>query len=318
MPLNKLKSPLAIVVLFTLLLGGTSVFIVAYHGGDGLLFLFVIPIVIVSFFYGRALYISMMGILAGVAVWVVLQISPDIVSSLRTVFFTTVTCVSLSETFRGFSLSRQRAMAAERDQRLLAETLTEVTLALASQISYDDVLDEILRQARRLVSFKTANIALLKQGVLYCVAWQGYNAFDGEDVIGGLFQPLEVYPINSEVIRSGQPVLIPDTQSDSRWVTVDGMAWIRSHLIVPITLHNRILGVLRLDDDTPEAFSMEDARRLTGLAGAAAIAIEKAQLYRDLQDYARHLEQRVQERTSEIETQMAQLEAILNLSLIHI
>jgi len=46
---------------------------------------------------------------------------------------------------------RERLLAAEREQRLLAETLAEATLALTAQTSHTAVLEEILRQVQRVV-----------------------------------------------------------------------------------------------------------------------------------------------------------------------
>ena len=57
---------------------------------------------------------------------------------------------------------RERVEAALREQRTLAETLTEVAMALASQTSHAALLAEILRQAQRLVPHQTANITLVE------------------------------------------------------------------------------------------------------------------------------------------------------------
>jgi DICT domain-containing protein len=75
---------------------------------------------------------------------------------------------------------RERLLVAEREQRLLAETMQEVALVLTSQTSHTAVLDEILRQAQRIVQYSTANIALLQNDILRVAFWQGYDAFDAE------------------------------------------------------------------------------------------------------------------------------------------
>jgi len=110
-----------------------------------------------------------------------------------------------------------------------------------------------------------------------------------------------VYPLDAKVIQTCQPLVVPDTRQDPRWVTVAGSAWIRSHLSVPISLHNQVLGLLRLDGDVPNQFSPKDAKRLQPLASAAAIALENAQFY----DQAR--QDRV-ERIIQVETEIIQLD----------
>ncbi len=68
---------------------------------------------------------------------------------------------------------RERLLEAEREQRLLAETMQEVALALTSQMSHTAVLNEILRQAQRIVRCNTANITLLQGKVMRVAFWQG-------------------------------------------------------------------------------------------------------------------------------------------------
>jgi signal transduction histidine kinase len=209
------------------------------------------------------------------------------------------------------AVENSRLFRAEQEQRKLAETLAEVTLALTSQTSHEAVLDEILRQAQRIVSHSAANIALLDEDTLRVARWRGYEAFGSGVDISNLLQALDDLPLDVGVIQSREPLVVVDTRQEPRWVAFDESAWIRSYLAVPICLHDRVLGLLRLDSETSGQFSAEDARRLQPLASAAAIAIENAQLYRRLLDHAERLEQRVRERTAELRDQYARLGAIL-------
>ena len=199
---------------------------------------------------------------------------------------------------------RERLLVAEREQRLLAETLREVTLALTSQVSHAAVLDEILRQAQRLVSHSTANIALLEDGALRIVCWQGYQDSAWIEWASSLVQPLADFALDAEAVRSREPLVISDTSQEPRWVTLDETAWVKSYLSIPICLHDRVLGLLRLDSTTPGEFSAEDAQRLQPLVSAAAIAIENAQLVEGL-------EEEVAARTAEIVAEKEKSETIL-------
>jgi PAS domain S-box-containing protein len=174
---------------------------------------------------------------------------------------------------------RERLLAAEREQRLQAETLAEVVLALTSHINVEDVLDEILRQAQRVVPFITANVALLEDNTLHVVRGYGYEAFGCEEMVATSNWPLSYFPLDAEAIQARRALVILDTRSEPRWVTTPGMEWIRSFLMVPICSHERVLGILGFDSDVPGRFTVEDAERLQPLANAAAIALENARLY---------------------------------------
>ncbi|MEJ2748377.1 MAG: PAS domain S-box protein [Anaerolineae bacterium] len=186
---------------------------------------------------------------------------------------------------------RERLLAAEHEQRLLAETLAEITLSLASQTSPTAVLDEILQRAKRVVPFKTANIVLLENETLRIARWQGYETFGGEDAIANFLQPLYAFPLERKIVETCQPAVIHDTRQEAQWISLEGMGWIRSQLIMPIVLHKRVLGLLRLDGNMPDEFSSDDAQRLKPLVNAAAIALERARLHQETMQQAQRVQQ---------------------------
>ena len=174
---------------------------------------------------------------------------------------------------------RERLLVAEREQRLLVEPLHEVTLALTAQTSHEAVLDEILRQTKRLVLCDTTHIVLLEDDIMRTARWYGYEEFGAEQLISSLVQPLADFPLDAEAVQTKMPVVVPDTNQELRWIKVEETAWIRSYITTPICHQDQVLGLLRLDSDTPHRFSSADAQRLLPLANAAAIALENARLY---------------------------------------
>ncbi len=171
---------------------------------------------------------------------------------------------------------RARLLARVQQQHLLAETLSEVTLALTARTDPEAVLDEVLNQAQRLVPFRSANIALVERGALRVVRAQGYDAFGAGEWIDGLVQPLAEMGATGAAVQSGQPLVVEDTAAQAGWAVYEPTRWIRSHAAVPICSGERVLGLLRLDSDEPGRFSAEDAGRLSPLANAAAVALENA------------------------------------------
>ena len=86
-----------------------------------------------------------------------------------------------------------------------------------------------------------------------------------------------------------------------------------AELFVPVRAKQRLVGILVLGPKLSEtAYSRDESVILTTLCNQVAVAMENARLHRQLQEYAADLEQRVEERTMEIQAQYARLEAILN------
>ncbi|NJN94300.1 MAG: PAS domain S-box protein [Anaerolineales bacterium] len=169
-------------------------------------------------------------------------------------------------------------LATEREQRLRAEILSQVTLALTAQTSPAAVLEEILHQVQQIVPCQKATIRLLTGDSLRIAYKQGEMAFDTQQT-PGKDRALAEFPFDAEAVQSHQTLIIPDTLKEPRWVSLPHTTWVRSHIAAPICLGDRVLGLLGLDADTPGKFSAEDAERLKPFVNAAAIALENAHLH---------------------------------------
>ena len=184
---------------------------------------------------------------------------------------------------------RENLLTGEKHQRVIAETLGDVTIALTSKTDLREILDEILHQAQRLSAYSAAHIVLLDGDVLRISHWLGYKEFGNEAFIANLVQPIDDFPLDFEVMEKGHPLIYSDTHNDPKWVVVEETAWIRSHLSMPIMLQDRVLGLLRLDGAEAGQFTPEEAEQLSPLVSAAAIALENARLLMEEQQRSQAL-----------------------------
>jgi signal transduction histidine kinase len=81
-----------------------------------------------------------------------------------------------------------------------------------------------------------------------------------------------------------------------------------AELILPLVLGGRVVGAFGLGARrSGRPFSQEDVELLSTLAAQSAIAIENARSYRSLQDLNAELEQKVQQRTADLEASLDEL-----------
>lgn len=177
---------------------------------------------------------------------------------------------------------RKSLLKKEREQHLKAETLAKVALILTSKLSLSDVLGKILRQVKHLVPYSACNIVLIEKGEVFSVHSFGYEKYGSKKFVDNFLYPLNKLSLDKEVIKSAKPRLIPDTHQDSRWVIFKETSWVRSCLILPICLGNKVIGLLNLDDDVPGKFVKDDIKKLQPLVNAAAIALENARLFEEV------------------------------------
>jgi diguanylate cyclase (GGDEF)-like protein len=95
---------------------------------------------------------------------------------------------------------------------------------------------------------------------------------------------------DSWVIKNLQPLYLEDARNDFRFdqerVKDEEVRVIRSILSVPMIIHDKLIGILRLDSPEPARFHKEDLRFLKTIGDVAAVALENAQLYDKVEDMA--------------------------------
>jgi len=98
--------------------------------------------------------------------------------------------------------------------------------------------------------------------------------------------------IVNKVIREGTPLTMPEMKPEEMDDFSDSMGVIRSLMCVPLISKSKVRGVIYVDSvDMPHGFRKEDVSLLTALSSPAAVAIENALLYSNL-------EKLVEERTA--------------------
>jgi signal transduction histidine kinase/CheY-like chemotaxis protein len=216
----------------------------------------------------------------------------------------------------GAAVERLRLFQAEREQRELAEALQKAASALSGTLKTDEVLDRILEQVERVVPGDAFSVTLLTgddDGQV--TLWRGHEQF--QETLDGQARQGEEAPAPPRLIEMAQtrePIVIPDTTTSPGWPGHESLGWVRSYVGAPIRIGDDTVGFLNVSSARTNQFRPADASRLQAFTDHAAAAIRNARLYRREVDHAEQLEQRVQERTSQLQTQFAQLEAVLRRS----
>jgi PAS domain S-box-containing protein len=113
----------------------------------------------------------------------------------------------------------------------------------------------------------------------------------------------------AQIIQTGRPMLIPAISPEQLKAIVPATAWsilehtsIHSLLTVPLRAQGEVLGTLTLTRDQPNRpYTPEDEVFLQDLADRAGFAIANARLYAAMQQLNNELEQRVTERTAQLQ-----------------
>ncbi len=179
------------------------------------------------------------------------------------------------------ALVNARLFAAERRRSEELEALRQASLSLASRLELQPVLEAILEHTLKLIQADDAHIFLYDgEKVSFGAAlWK-----DGRR--GGAYSIPREDGLTYAVARGGQRIVAPNVNEHPLY---RNWAWGGAIAGLPLRSGERVLGVMNVAFDKPHPFDADELRVLELLADQAAVAIENAQLYSDLQQQMEQL-----------------------------
>jgi len=182
-------------------------------------------------------------------------------------------------------IERDQLMTAEREERVLADTLREVGARLSGTLDLDRVLDLMIELVTRLVPFDMANIMMVEDGHVRMVRSRGFVELES------IYQDLkhrrlkmDDFQTFSWMQKNRRAMVIQDTYNSPHWIRGATVSLIRSWLGAPIFSHDRCIAFICLDNQTPGFYQPYHLQRLEAFAEAASLALENARLYIDIVD----------------------------------
>ncbi|MFZ5809568.1 MAG: histidine kinase N-terminal 7TM domain-containing protein [Chloroflexota bacterium] len=193
---------------------------------------------------------------------------------------------------------RKRIQTAERQQRALADALRTTAAALNSTLDVEQVLDRILDNLDRVVPYEAVDILWVEGDKALLVRRRGRPTTPPNQP--QLALSIAGTPNLQRMALTRQPYLIQDVTHDPDWLVVPGAEWVRAFLGAPICTSDRVLGFIHALSAIPGQYSQLHAQGLAGFADQAAIALENARLYQEVQQAKETAEKAVLRMNEEI------------------
>ncbi len=182
------------------------------------------------------------------------------------------------------ALAVANALQHQRMQRRLQETeaLAAISRELSGTLNLERILQMIVDAARQIVpKAERAVIHLLNEekqalrpaavaGQIEQLGRPDFTMRPGEGIAG-------------QVIADGVVINVSDIQTEPRYLRLGRATHLRSLLVAPVQSGARRLGTISVQSSAPNAFSSDDEQLLATLGVQAALALENARLYADLE-----------------------------------
>lgn len=203
----------------------------------------------------------------------------------------------------------------------------QATIAkLSEELNYltnlKEIVDAIVDTIKNTMQLERAGVLLIdetKKPIHYQVAKiLGFKEENGINLVKDNFLTRHLQKTQVPLVREELDFLIREakTQTDKQGFLrlKSQMTRIEASLGLPLMSSNKLIGIIILGPKlSGDAYTKEDLELLNTLSFQAGIAVENARLYKEVQDFSKILQKKVDEQTQEIRKKSEHLEELLQM-----
>ncbi|MFT3891345.1 MAG: PAS domain S-box protein [Anaerolineales bacterium] len=161
-----------------------------------------------------------------------------------------------------------------------AETLRETTSIVTSTLDVTGAVQRILEQLKRVVPYDSASVWLYEGEVVRLVGADGLSSLIDREMSYIANETEPDYQFRDQNVSY---ILLDDVQEHYSQFSQPPSDYIHGWLSVVLKARGNVIGFISLDSRTPGRFTELDARLALNFANQAAVALENARLFSDLQ-----------------------------------
>ena len=185
-------------------------------------------------------------------------------------------------------IRRSEQALRRRNQELSA--LIEINRMVTSSLELDEVLGATIQGIREILQVEAGSLVLLDEEIGGLVFRKTFRPGRGW-VTGRTIQPGA--GIIGYVVQSGESKLVNNVERDPYFLAeVDEETGFTSRAIlcVPLKIRDRVMGAIEVINKLDGAFTERDLELLQAMAASVAVAVDNANLYSELADFAKEVE----------------------------
>ncbi|NJO61709.1 MAG: AAA family ATPase [Richelia sp. RM2_1_2] len=191
-------------------------------------------------------------------------------------------------------------------------SILKASQALSNEIQLEQLISKLMEVVMENAGAKKAALLLLRDNNLTLEAVANIN--ENITLLNLAYQDSKDIPttIVNYVKRTFKTVVLDDATVHPDFIADSYVMQQKpkSLLCMPVLNQGKLIGLLYLENNlTVGAFTQNRVNILNLLTTQAAISLEKAQLYHELEEYSYILEQKVEQRTKEVTQKATQLES---------
>src|SRR6266436_742982 len=170
----------------------------------------------------------------------------------------------------------QSLLATFPEQAKTLMLLYDVSRELTSILDREELLRRIAERVKRIVNYHVFTVMLWNERTQLL---EGVFAMHYDDSIPARFRIPLHQGITGTAAGERRTLRVNDVRNDPRYINCEEGVDVKSELVVPLLLQDRLIGVLDVESTEAHAFTLEHERMLSTLGSFIATALENSRLY---------------------------------------
>jgi GAF domain-containing protein/DNA-binding response OmpR family regulator len=199
--------------------------------------------------------------------------------------------VQTLETFANYAtaaIENAQLFELEQQRLRLTDTLRGVAETISSHIEFDELLNIVLQELKKVVDYDKATVELLEEDRLVIIGGRGWEEYSRQMI--GLSFSMEGNNPSRKVLETQEPVIVKDASAEYKGVfSAPPYNRIRSWLGVPLTYGTNVLGLMAVSSSQLDFFTLEDTKVVLAFANQVAVALQNARLFDETRQHVRQL-----------------------------
>ena len=164
--------------------------------------------------------------------------------------------------------------------------LYDISREVTSILDREELLGRVAERIKKIVNYDVFSVMLWNEQTQLLESI--YSRRCGDSLPSRMRIPLHK-GLTGTAAGERRVLRINDVTDDPRYILCESGVTVRSELVVPLMLRDRLIGVLDLESSKPHAFTLEHERMLSTLGSYVAVALENARLYEESRESERRL-----------------------------
>ncbi len=182
---------------------------------------------------------------------------------------------SMTDQLRGFISSLEERVASRTH---VLTTSFDVSRTLSTIVSVEALVDEVVQQMVNAFGYYHAQLLLLDEEGEFLVLHSGSGKVGQKMVLDGHKIRMGEGVIGRAAM-SNEVVLINDVMQDTGWLYNANLPHTKSEIGVPISIGDRVLGILDIQHDAVHVFNEDTVNLLQAIAAQTALALQNARTF---------------------------------------